>query len=395
MRVALVVNGFPVLSESFIYNQAAALQAVGVTVTIVAVAGHGDPAMFSERSGPRFDGEVRHSVFSSSLLEIAKLALPSVGLRSRRAFDEARQRYGVGKRALKAWLMALPLLDHDVVHVEYSGLAVTWLDALKLLSPTKIVVSCRGTAERITPHTNPKRALALRAVFDLADRVHCVSQDMVEQCKEFGLASAKAFVNRPAVDTLQFSRSNPYVARSSGSFELLSTGRLVWAKGLEFALLAIRKLIDLGHDVKYTVIGAGPDEDRVKFAVHDLRLEDHVTMTGRLSAADVRSRLERCDLYLLPSVSEGISNAALEAMSMGVPVVATRVGGMPEAITDGVDGVLVPSRDPAALAARIAELLGSTSLRERLSVAARTTIERDFTLDRQVKTFMAEYEALR
>ncbi len=396
MRLALLVNGFPVLSESFIYNQAAALQAAGVGVTVVAVAGHGDAGMFAERLGPRFTGEVRRTVFSGTLAErLRELTSKVDSDRTRTAFNQSRRLYGVGKRGLKAWLMALPLLDHDIVHVEYSGLAVTWLDALRLLAPAKIVVSCRGTAERVTPHTNPTRAIALRSVFEIADRVHCVSQDMVRQCEALGLVGSKAFVNRPAVDTVQFSRALPYSARTAGPFQLLSTGRLVWAKGLEFGLLAIRKLLELGHDVRYTVIGAGPDEDRLKFTVHDLGLGGHVTLTGRLPSNEVRTRLEECDLYLLPSVSEGISNAALEAMAMGVPVVSTNVGGMPEAITDGIDSVLVPSRDPLALATRVAELLVSPPFRQRLSLGARQRVEREFTLERQAKTFMAEYEALR
>jgi glycosyltransferase involved in cell wall biosynthesis len=108
----------------------------------------------------------------------------------------------------------------------------------------------------------------------------------------------------------------------------------------------------------------------------------------------VRAALETADVYLLPSVSEGVSNAALEAMAMSLPVVATAAGGMPEAITDGVDGMIVPPRDAAAFADRIAVLLDDPGRRVALGAAARKRVEAAFSLERQTGRFLAEYAAL-
>ena len=118
-------------------------------------------------------------------------------------------------------------------------------------------------------------------------------------------------------------------------------------------------------------------------------------MVGRKTPLEVKSALERADIYVLPSVSEGISNAALEAMAMQLPVVSTTAGGMAEAIEHDVSGLLVPSRNPRALADAIARLALSPEKRQTLGSNARRRIEAEFSLDRQIRTYLDEYRTLR
>lgn len=397
MRVALVVNRFPVVSETFIYHQAIGLCARGIDVTVVTADPGNDAALFAGGDGPRFDGAIRSIALARrperTLRELARW-LVAAPARDYALWERARAAYGTTRRAVRAWLLALALADFDVVHFEYSGIAIALADALPLVRPARLVVSCRGTQERIMPLVDPARAIQLRALFGQVDRVHCVSADMLRTCASYGLDPARAFVNRPAIDPRRFARAAPYIARAAGPYRLVSTGRLHWAKGLEFALLAVRDLVARGLDVRYDVIGEGPERERLQFAIHDLGLAARVTLCGRRSADEVRAALEAADLYVLSSVSEGVSNAALEAMAMAVPVVTTGAGGMPEAITDGVEGRIVPSRDPGALAAAIADLLGAPARRAAMGEAARRRIENELSLDRQIAVFVAEYEAL-
>ena len=93
---------------------------------------------------------------------------------------------------------------------------------------------------------------------------------------------------------------------------------------------------------------------------------------------------EVADFLVLPSYSEGMPQAVLEAINCGLPVVATRVAGIPEAVTDGKTGVLVPPSDPEALAAALARLLESAHLRKRLVAAARERVVRDFDIEKNV-----------
>jgi glycosyltransferase involved in cell wall biosynthesis len=100
------------------------------------------------------------------------------------------------------------------------------------------------------------------------------------------------------------------------------------------------------------------------------------------------------DVYLSPSLSEGMSNAVLEAMAMAIPVVSTDVGGMPEAIHDGCEGLLVPPRDAAALSEKVALLLCDSQRRRQMGLAGRRQVERNFDLARQLDRFVAAYHDL-
>ena len=397
MKIALVVNSFPAVSETFLYNHAAGLRAHGLDVTVVAADPANDAAMFADDAGRRFDGPVRAIVLArgpaQTLRELSRrlLAAPA---RDLALWQAARAHYGMTRRAVRAWLIALALAGFDLVHFEYSGLAVAYADALPLVRPARLVVSCRGTQERIVPVVDAARAARLRELFAIVDRVHCVSADMLRTCVSYGLDPARAFVNHPAIDPRRFTRSSPYAARAAGPYRLISTGRLHWAKGLEFALLAVRDLVGRGVDVHYEIVGAGPERERLVFAIHDLGLAGRVTLSGRRTADQVRAALEAADVYVLSSVSEGVSNAALEAMAMELPVVTTDAGGMAEAIRDGVEGRVVPSRSPEALAHAIAGLLADPARRVTLGRAARRRIENELSIERQIAVFVAEYEAL-
>lgn len=397
MKIALVTNSFPSVSETFIYNHAAGLRAAGLDVTVIAARPSRDAHMFADFDGLKYDGPIVQAILAGSAgTSLGRLAshLARASTRDLALWQQARKLYGTTRRAFRAWLLAMPLAGFDIVHFEYSGLAIAWIDALPLLSGSHLITSCRGAAEQITPLADPERAGELRRIFGVVDRVHCVSEDMRTTCMRYGLDPARAFINRPAIDVSRFKRSTPYVALTTGPYRLLSTGRLHWKKGIEFALIAVRALVDQGLDVQYEIIGAGHDEEHLRFSADDLRLGEHVVFTGKRSSTEVRAALERCDVYLLPSLSEGLSNAALEAMAMELPVVTTTAGGMAEAITDGVDGIIVPPRAPDRMAAAVAALLADGPRRVALGKAARHRLEEAFTLERQIRVYLAEYDAL-
>jgi colanic acid/amylovoran biosynthesis glycosyltransferase len=217
---------------------------------------------------------------------------------------------------------------------------------------------------------------------------------MLETVKEYGVVPERAFINRPAIEVDRFRRRTPYTARTDGPYRLLSTGRLHWKKGFDIALLAVRDLLDSGLDVHYEIIGGGAEEERLRYAIRDLRLGDRVELLGARPPEFVRERLEAADAFVLPSVSEGLSNAALEAMAMEVPLISTTAGGMAEAIEDGCEGLLAPPWDANALAARLCQLLTDPALRVRLGAAARRRVEREFALGRQIACFVDEYRRL-
>ncbi|MEM6793948.1 MAG: glycosyltransferase family 4 protein, partial [Acidobacteriota bacterium] len=305
-----------------------------------------------------------------------------------------------GRRLLRrgAWPL-LPLLRRpvDALYLPWNATALSHLPLLRF-GGIPSLLSCRGSQVLVAPHDPARQALAeaLPATFEAATRVHCVSRAMLEQARARGLDAARGRVIRPAVDPAEFAppeRRSP--GGSEGPWRLLSVGTLTWVKGYEDALVAVRGLVERGLDVRYDIVGAGEEQQRLLFTIHDMRLASRVRLLGQQDPRRVRRRLERSHLFVLPSWSEGISNAALEAMACGLPVVASRAGGgMAEAIESGREGLLVPPQDPAALEAACASLLENFERAQNLGRAARARVEKDFSLDRQIEAFRALFSEI-
>lgn len=272
----------------------------------------------------------------------------------------------------------------DLIYFPWNTGAIACLPVFDLGVP--VVISCRGAHVNVAPH-NPDRAdieFGLRETFRRAAAVHCVSEDILQGAMKFGLTRERARVIRPAVDPDDFSPR----ATSSGSgdgFHVATTGSLIWRKGAEYALIAFKRVLASGVDARFHFIGDGPERQRVTYTAADLGVADRVILHGKLPPEKVTALLQRMDAFVLASLSEGISNAVLEAMACGLPVVTTECGGMREAVENGVDGFVVPVRDPVAMADRLNTLAGDPELRTRIGQAARQRVIRQFSLGDQVR----------
>jgi colanic acid/amylovoran biosynthesis glycosyltransferase len=176
---------------------------------------------------------------------------------------------------------------------------------------------------------------------------------------------------------------------------MISVGSLTWDKGYEYSLMALRVLKDRGIFVRYHMIGDGPERQRILFTVNDLDLTDRVVLYGRLPPDKIGERLRESDIFVLPSLTAGISNGVLEAMASGLAVITTDSGGNREAVTDRKHGLVVPLRDPQALADAMQTLVQDRDLRLQLAHAARQRIEEHFTLEKQIEGFVSIYRALK
>lgn len=282
----------------------------------------------------------------------------------------------------------LPLLGHrpDVVYFPWNHAAVHYEALFDLGVP--VVISCRGTQVNVDPHVPTLSHITedLRRTFAKAAAVHCVSQHILDEARQYGLDPAKARVIRPAVDTRDFTPT-PRSRRASGRVRMVTTGALIWRKGIEYLLMALRMLLDRGVDAELVVIGDGKERSRAEFTARDLGVVQHVEMLGRKPPGEVLAELRRADVFVLSSLSEGISNAVLEAMACGVPVVTTDCGGMLEAIQPERDGMVVPVRDPKAMADAIETLARDGDLRRRIGAAGRERVVNHFDLAAQVRQY--------
>jgi glycosyltransferase involved in cell wall biosynthesis/GT2 family glycosyltransferase len=323
----------------------------------------------------------------------------------RRAIRESLPR---GRRGWREELAALrqlaPLarLEPDVVHFEWESAAVDHLPLLDVWdAPT--VVSCHGSGVSSRPHDarwGERWLAAYPLVFRRAAAVHCVADAVAANAQRYGLEPDKARIIRPGIDPTAFCPAPR--EEESTELRLVTVARLIWCKGYEYALVAIARLVEEGVPVRYEILGTDPppgigevsDRPRMEHAIADLGLGGRVRLSGHLPPDEVRAALCRADVCLHPSLDEGLATVIAEAMSCGLPVVATDVGGTRELVRDGVDGFVVPPRDPDALAGGVRRLWGDAGARRRMGVSARERIRADFTLDEHVQRFAELYAAV-
>ncbi|MEM3433202.1 MAG: glycosyltransferase [Candidatus Methanomethyliaceae archaeon] len=154
--------------------------------------------------------------------------------------------------------------------------------------------------------------------------------------------------------------------RDESNFQLMYAGRLAHEKGLEYLLEAVACLVRSGECVKLVICGDGPDRGKLVERTRELGLTGCVIFRGHVEFERLREELLVSDVFVLPSLSEGIPKVLLEAMANGVPVVATAVGGVPDVIRDGFNGLLVQPRDPLGLADSIRALIRDDALRQKI-----------------------------
>jgi glycosyltransferase involved in cell wall biosynthesis len=165
---------------------------------------------------------------------------------------------------------------------------------------------------------------------------------------------------------------------------------LVPHKGQRYLVEAAQIVLKRVPDARFLILGEGELRPALEQLVRRAHLEKHVLLPG--FRPDVLSLLKAFDVFVLPSITEGLGTSLLDAMACRKPIVATLAGGIPEVVVDGETGFLVPVRDPGALAGRIVRLLEREDLRRALGEAGRLRVERRFSADRMVVETLAAYE---
>jgi glycosyltransferase involved in cell wall biosynthesis len=240
------------------------------------------------------------------------------------------------------------------------------------------------------------RRLADIASRGRSDAVITDSRALADAVVAGGVKPGKVFVVHNSVDPDRLAEEAAHAARPDlpeASVLVGTLGRLEPVKGLDVLFDAVPLVAGQHPDARFVVAGEGPESENLQMRVAtDPVLSKRVEMLGFVPNAP--ALLDALDVYCLPSRSEGFNTTILEAMALGVPVVATDVGGTREAVEDGVTGRLVPPGDAEALAKALGDLLGDAVLRERLADEARLRVEAQFTVSTMVAKTLAIYERL-
>lgn len=177
---------------------------------------------------------------------------------------------------------------------------------------------------------------------------------------------------------------SPQPRKESRGTVIGSVGRLVSAKDYPTMVRAVSILVDRGVDVSLEIVGEGEEREAIQATIRKEGVESKVTLAG--SQTNVSDWLARWRMFVSSSVREGQPMALLEAMAAGLPCVVTSVGGVPDTLTDGVEGIVVPPGDPEALADSIQQLLDDAELSRIYGAAARERVIQDFSIESLVST---------
>ncbi len=214
-------------------------------------------------------------------------------------------------------------------------------------------------------------------------RIIAVSQSVkTELLKQTGLPDSLVTVIhsgvKPPVDVDLLPVLDP------GHVPVIGTaGPLEAVKGIPFFLGAARRVLDERPDVQFLVAGAGPEESNLRRLARELKITSNVTFVSNLS--DFSQSLAAMDIFVLPSLRQGLGTVMLEAMSLGKPVIATGVGGVYSVVRDNETGLVVPPSNSKHQAERILELLGDPVRARAIGESGRQLVQREFGVDRMVQ----------
>lgn len=382
MRIAIILEAFPSLSETFISNKVKQLCLRGYSVIVFC--NRKNKELYKEL----FKDAQNLKVLSFEKKNIVLYILLHFGTVIR-CFKGEDQFFQNLFRKFK--IDYINRQRPDVIHFEFSGVALAYLNHIDELKGKK-VVSCRGTGENVNLLVSKQRQINLQKVFEKADAIHCVSNALKQTVSSYCLQPEKFFINNPGIDTETFQRTKEYP--SQNTYTILSVGRFIFQKGYLIGLLAIKKLREQASNFKWIIAGGGSQYEELVFHIHQMNLQDHVELLGSKSRNEILDLYNKASVFFLPSVTEGIANVVLEAMSMELPVVSTNCGGMSEVIVHNENGLLANAYDHIALAESLARLLECQSLRIKLGKAARLTVVEKFDLTAHINKFEKVYSKL-
>ena len=284
--------------------------------------------------------------------------------------------------------------DPELIHVYFGNTGVHLLPLLTRWDRAW-VVSFHGMDVQRRPKEKGYDQ-KLTQMLQLAPLVLVRSQSLANRLQELGCKPEKIRLNRTGIPLQNF----PWVDRPApvnGQWQLVQACRLVEKKGLLTTLAAFRRFSSDYPNARLVIAGEGPMKDALARRINELSLGDQVRLTGFLNQDDLRQVYRESHIFIHPSElaadsnQEGIPNSMLEAMASGLPVVATRHGGIPEAVQEGTDGILVPERDEPALFGALLKLASQTDLWRQMGTQASRSVAQNFEQQQQIGKLEAVY----
>ena len=386
-RIAYVCSRYPAVSHTFITREVATLREAGYDVLTVSVRRAKARELLTDYD--RQESGRTFAILPSTPLQLVR-AHARMFLTSPRHYAGglwvALSSRPPGLRAalwhlfyfVEAVILAVELRRQRIshIHAHFANVA----SEVAMLTAGMLGIGWSMTLHGLADFRNP-------AVSRLGPKIN--SAAMVICVSDYGRAQAmlnsdpemwtKIHVVRCGVDPQRFAPVQTRLeASATGPIRLLNVARLAPEKGHTFLLEAIRRVQHRGFDYVCTIVGDGPQRAQLEAAARVLGIADRVTFTGAVGQDEIGKYYDAADVFVLPSLAEGLPVVLIEAMAHGVPVIATRIMGIPELVEDGVNGLLVVPGRPEALADAVSTLTKDEGMRRRMGAKAREKVCSEF-----------------
>jgi glycosyltransferase involved in cell wall biosynthesis len=292
---------------------------------------------------------------------------------------------------LRALLGILSRSDARLLHIYFGQIAVHLLPLIRAWKHPSIV-SFHG-ADVTVDMKKPSYREATRQMLDAVKLVLVRSESLRRALTELGCDETKIEIQRTGIPLEEFPfRERSFPSRSRGSeWRLVQAGRLIEKKGLPVTLRAFAVFLDRYPNATLTIAGEGPLLGELQKLARELNIEGRVSFTGFISQEQLRETYYQSHIFLHPSQighdgnQEGVPNSMLEAMASGLPVFATEHGGIPEAIENGVSGILVPEDDHEALSRALLSATQDLIFLSRIARSGAEVVRKNFDLRTQAQ----------
>ena len=287
----------------------------------------------------------------------------------------------------------------DILHIHLTGCFIFGIISAYLANiPSKIITwhNIYDNSQRKWRSLNDllnhlKGFTQVKIASMLSKEIIAVSNKVKKRnCSFFNVPLNKVTVVHNGIDISRFNKKTYNEnEKNIKNFEIVAVGALQRQKGYFIMLDAVKEIIKKYPFIILKILGRGPDEEKIKKYICNNKLSDNVLLLGNRN--DVPSILFKSDLFLMTSLWEGFSIALLEAMAVGLPIIATDVGGNSEAINNNVNGIIVPIKKSQSVIDSIDFLISNKSIREKLGKQAYKDLNSKFTIDTMINNLCKVY----
>lgn len=288
--------------------------------------------------------------------------------------------------------LPMVLYKPDILHLQWAR-DLEFYYFLKEDFNIKLMVSLRGAHINYTPIVEPRMAAIYKNTFPKVDAFHAVSEAVGIEAQKYAAPSSKINLIHSPIPSSFFDEFTIYTKSIEKTIKLISVGRFHWKKGFKYVLDALFLLKEKGYSIEYTIVGPKEMTEAISFQIHQLNLNDQVKLIGSIGQRKLIKEIKLQDILILSSVEEGIANVVLEAMAVGLPVISTDCGGMPEVVKHKETGWLVPIRNPTAIVDAIIELSKTPEKElQRITQNAHDFVKAEFHAEDNISQFVDLYE---